>query len=266
MTLQKIWITGASTGIGEAATLRLAGEGRIIFATARSKEKLESLSMKAADLPGKIIPYQGDVTDAKRMREIVGAIQKDYGGLDTVLLNAGTYFADKEDQFTVDNFVKTFDVNVFGVANCLEPVLDVFQRQGYGHIAIVASVAGFRGLPKSLAYGPTKAALINMAEAMYMDFMPRGIKVQVINPGFIRTPLTDKNDFPMPMLMEVEDAAKVLVQGLKSDRFEINFPWMFCYLKKIIDLLPNKLYLNLIGAASSSQSRDQDKRQERAAK
>ena len=99
-----------------------------------------------------------------------------------------------------------------------------------------------------------------------MDFMPGGIKVQLINPGFIRTPLTDKNDFPMPMLMEVEDAAKVLVQGLKSDRFEITFPWMFCYLKKLIDLLPNKLYLKLIGAASSSQRNVPNSPQESTAK
>ena len=121
-----------------------------------------------------------------------------------------------------------------------------FLERGKGHVAIVASVAGFRGLPKSVSYGPTKAALINLAEALYAELNPKGIKVQVINPGFIKTPLTDKNDFEMPMLMPVEDAAKALIKGLDSNAFEIFFPWPFVVLVKLIDMLPNKLYLWLV--------------------
>lgn len=238
-----IWIAGGSTGIGAETALQMARDkGWCVAVTARSEDKLKALAGEAEN----IHPYPGDVTKPKDMNDIVTAIEADHGPIDLALLNAGTYFRDEEAEFTAKTFKKTFDVNVQGMANCLEPILQVFEKRGAGHIAIVASVAGFRGLPKSLAYGPSKAALINLAEALYMDYTPKGLKVQVVNPGFVRTPLTDKNDFDMPMMMEVEDAAAALICGLESNRFEIIFPWAFVWITKCIGLLPGKLYLKLV--------------------
>ncbi len=253
MSNKTIWITGASTGIGAETALQMAAKGWKIMVSARSVDKLDALSEKAQNLKGSIHAYPCDITEPKAINDTVESIEKDHGPIDIALLNAGTYFKDEENSFTASAFQKTFNINLQGTANCLEPLLKRFTERGKGHVAIVASVAGFRGLPKSLSYGPTKAALINLAEALYMDYHDQGIKVQVVNPGFVRTPLTDKNDFEMPMLMEVEDAAAALIKGLESDRFEIVFPWLFVYLTKTIGLLPGKLYLNLIAKATKGK-------------
>lgn len=246
-----VWIVGGSTGIGAETALQMSKKGYRVAVSARSEGKLKALTEQGKN----IYAYPCDVTKAKSVNEAFAAIEDEQGAIDIVLLNAGTFFADQEgvEKFTAAMFKKTFDINVNGIANCLEPVLKTFTKRGQGHIGIVASVAGFRGLPKSLAYGPSKAALINLSEALYIECKPLGIKVQLINPGFIRTPLTDKNDFEMPMLMEVEDAATKLIEGLESDRFEITFPWVFVYLSKLIGLLPNKAYLWLIAKATQGK-------------
>lgn len=254
MNTQKyIWITGASSGIGHATALRLAKDGHIVFATARSQDKLKELKNKSKNWTGQIIPMAGDVTDPDKMADIVSRIETDHGPLDMVLLNAGTYIPEKLEDITIDSFSQQWDVNLNGVKNCLFPALEKFLERKKGHIAITASVAGFRGLPRSLAYGSSKAALINLAEALYMECKPKGIKVQVINPGFVKTPLTDQNRFKMPMRMAVEDAADALVKGLYSDQFEIVFPRTFVMIKKMIDLLPNKVYLWLIQKGTESK-------------
>lgn len=242
-----IWITGASTGIGAETALQLAQSEVHILVTARSADKLEALEKQAESLPGRITSVPGDVTDQAGMVRLFEQMEKDHGPIDIVLLNAGTYFGDSGTEFSAEKFKQTFDINVNGVANCLEPALKSFLEREEGHVAIVASVAGFRGLPKSVSYGPTKAALINMAEALYAELKPKGIKVQVINPGFVKTPLTDKNEFDMPMLMPVKDAAAALIKGLQSNAFEIIFPWPFVVMVKLIDMLPNKIYLWLVG-------------------
>lgn len=242
-----IWITGASSGIGAETALQLAQNKIHILVTARSVDKLKALADKAKGLPGKITPMPCDVTNQKAIAELYVEMEKEHGPIDVVLLNAGGGLGDSALAFDADTFRKTFDINVNGVANCLEPALKAFIERGEGHIAITASVAGFRGLPQSISYGPTKAALINLAEALYIELKPKGIKVQVINPGFVKTPLTDKNEFKMPMLMPAKDAAKALIKGLRSNDFEIIFPWPFVVLVKLIDMLPNKLYLWLAG-------------------
>lgn len=240
------WITGASTGIGAATALRLAQQGWNVAVTARSEDKLEELAANLSAFKGKIFPYPGDVTDASLMRDIVGRIEDELGPIHLAMLNAGSNFSDKSGTFSAALFDKTFDLNVQGTANCLEPVLERFRTRGSGHIAITGSVAGFRGLPSALAYCASKAALINLAESLAIECAGQGIKVQLINPGFVKTPLTDKNDFPMPMRMDVHKAAKVLVMGLESERFEINFPWPFVYAIKLAGMLPNRVYLWLM--------------------
>jgi short-subunit dehydrogenase len=250
-----IWITGASTGIGAETALQLACIKVHILVTARSGDKLKALADKAKDLPGTITPAPCDVTDTAAVAKLYAEMEEKHGPIDLVLLNAGTGFGDSATEFDIDTFKKTFDINVNGVANCLEPVLPSFVKRGKGHIAIVASVAGFRGLPKSVSYGPSKAALINLAEALYVDLKPKGIKVQVINPGFVKTPLTDKNTFNMPMLMPVEKGAQALIKGLNSNAFEIIFPWPFVVFVKLMDMLPNKIYLWLAGKLGGSVSK-----------
>lgn len=250
-----IWITGASTGIGAETAFQLVQKKVHILVTARSVDKLEALADKAKDLPGTITLAPCDVTDTAAVAKLYAEMEEKHGPIDLVLLNAGTGFGDSATEFDIDRFKKTFDINVNGVANCLEAVLPSFLKRGKGHIAIVASVAGFRGLPKSISYGPSKAALINLAEALYVDLKPKGIKVQVINPGFVKTPLTDKNTFHMPMLMSVEKGARALIKGLNSNAFEIIFPWSFVVFVKLMDMLPNKIYLWLAGKLGGSVSK-----------
>lgn len=257
MNAKLVWITGASSGIGAETARQMARKGWNVAVSARSEDKLKALVKEAESYPGEIHSYPGDVTNANIMHNIVNAIEKDHGEIDIALLNAGTYFGESGADFSAESFKKTFDINVNGIANCLEPLLKNFRKRGpgkeKGHVAIVASVAGYRGLPQSVAYGPTKAALINMTEALYMDCKPQGIKVQLVCPGFVRTPLTDKNKFPMPMLMEVEDAAAALIKGLESNQFEITFPWAFALILKTLGLLPNKAYLWLVSQGTKGK-------------
>lgn len=248
MTKQQklVWITGASTGIGAALAEEMAQRGYHVAITARSSEKLDSVVKSA---PNNIYAYPGDITDAQAMEALVESIEDDLGKVDIAVLNAGSYVRDTAKTFSLESFEFQIGLNVIGTAKSLAPVLKRFVKRKAGHIAIVASVAGFRGLPGSLSYGPSKAAMINMAEALYMECKPYDVKVQLANPGFVKTPLTDKNEFDMPMLMPVDKAAKAFADGLESHKFEITFPWLFVFLKKIIDLLPNKIYLWLIGKA-----------------
>ena len=249
-----VWITGASSGIGAETAMQMARNGYHVAATARSQDKLEALVEKSKSMKGSITAYPGDVTKLKVMQDIVTKIEKEQGAIDIALLNAGTYFGESGADFKASDFKRTMDINLNGMANCLEPLLKLFKSRKKGHIAIVASVAGYRGLPKSVAYGPSKAALINMTEALYIDCKPLGIKVQLVCPGFVKTPLTDKNDFEMPMLMEVEDAASALIKGLESNQFEITFPWVFALILKTIGLLPNKAYLWLTAKATADKA------------
>lgn len=243
------WVTGASTGIGEAVVTDLVAEGWHVAITARSEDKLQALAAKFES----VYSFAGDITDEQRMADLVDEIENTVGPIDLALLNAGTYMPDGLEDFSAAKFRKQFEVNVIGMGNCAAPVLEKFRTRGKGHIAITSSVAGYRGLPRSLGYGASKAALINFAEALAAEAGGTGIKVQVICPGFVKTPLTDKNDFYMPMLMDVDKAAQKLVKGLGSSRFEIMFPWLFCFLTKIVGLLPDRAYIALIAKMKEKQ-------------
>jgi short-subunit dehydrogenase len=157
------------------------------------------------------------------------------------VLNAGTHRPVDPRALKPEDFEKLVAVNLLGTVNCLAAVLPPMLARGHGRIAVVASVAGYRGLPTAAAYGMTKAGLINMAEALRVELAPCGIVVQIVNPGFVRTPLTDRNDFPMPFLMEPEAAADAFFRGLQSDRFEIAFPWRFVWMMKLLRCLPAPL-------------------------
>ena len=237
------WITGASSGIGAATARKLAMEGWQVMATARSKDKLDAL---AAEVEGHIHAWPCDVTDAQAVSETVRQIEAEHGAIDLAILNAGTYVPETARNFTAENFDAHMKLNVSGVAYCLEAVLPGMLQRDAGHVAFVASVAGYRGLPRAMSYTASKAAVIKLAESLAIECIGTGVKVQVANPGFIKTPLTDKNEFYMPMLMDVEVAAAKLVKGMRSRKFEIIFPWAFGMFLKLIGLLPDRLYFRLV--------------------
>jgi NAD(P)-dependent dehydrogenase (short-subunit alcohol dehydrogenase family) len=239
------WITGASTGIGREVALRLARAGWAVAITARRQELLAELAA-TPDLQGKLIPFAGDVTDAPGMTALVGQIEATCGPIQLAILNAGTYSFESIEKLEAPGFRAIMETNLMGVVHGLVPVLERMRGRKHGHVAIVSSVAGYGGLPGSLAYGASKAALINLAEALAMEARPHGIKVQVINPGFVATPLTAQNKFPMPFLIPVEQAAEAILRGLNSDRFEIAFPRPMVWLLKTLGWLPYRPYFAFV--------------------
>jgi NADP-dependent 3-hydroxy acid dehydrogenase YdfG len=238
------WITGASEGIGRATALRLCAEGWTVHATARSLPDLEALKRDARG-PGQVIPAAGDVTDPAAMTAIVEGITRDRP-LALAILNAGVYVPMRAETFRAATARTMFDVNLGGVANGLEPVLAHMIARRSGHVAITASVAGYRGLPDAAIYSATKAGLIAMAEALAMDLVDLGVRISVINPGFVETKATSVNAFEMPFLMTPEDAAKRIVDGLKRPGFEIAFPRRFALLLRLVGALPNRAYIAAI--------------------
>ncbi|MXN64292.1 SDR family NAD(P)-dependent oxidoreductase [Stappia sp. GBMRC 2046] len=244
------WITGASSGIGRALAMRLAREGWKVAVTARSQDALEAMAGDTAALPGSIMAFPGDVTDAKEMENVVEAVERALGPLVLAVLNAGVYLPVKGDDLTVRDFEKSIAVNLVGTVNCIVPLSRWMKESGKGQIAIVSSVAGYRGLPTSAAYGATKAGLINMAESLKFDFDRMGIRLQVIAPGFVETPATAQNPFPMPYLLSVEEAAERIAGGLKTRAFEITFPRRFSYQLKLLRMLPYRLYFAIVAKAT----------------
>jgi NAD(P)-dependent dehydrogenase (short-subunit alcohol dehydrogenase family) len=238
------WVTGASSGIGRDLALALARRGDVVAVTARREADLVAL---AAEAPaGAIRAYPGDVADAAKMADTVARIEAEVGVIDVAVLNAGIYLPVRAETFTVDLMRKTFEVNVMGVAHGLSALMPRMIARKAGRIAINASVAGYGPLPNAAAYGGTKAGLINMAGALKYDLDRYGVTIQVINPGFVDTPATATNPFPMPFLVSPAVATQRILAGLDSDRFEITFPRRFALILKAINLLPWRLYFGLV--------------------
>jgi NAD(P)-dependent dehydrogenase (short-subunit alcohol dehydrogenase family) len=235
------WITGASSGIGRALALALAREGVVVAASARSQGALESLASEAAN--GRILPTPLDVTDRAAVKAAAeAAIRVFRSPPDLAVLNSGTFLPMAAADFDSARFRAQVEVNLMGTVHMLEALLPAYLAARRGHIAIVSSVAGYRGLPTSAAYGATKAALINLAESLKYDCDRASVKLQLVNPGFVKTPLTDVNDFAMPHLMPVEKAVARMIAGLQTNRFEITFPRRFTWQLKLLRLLPYRLY------------------------
>lgn len=242
-----VWITGAGSGLGRALALRYLKAGASVAGTARRVETLADVASAAAGMTGQFHAQPGDLTKAGHAETLVGAIEQTTGPIGCAVLNAGTHIPEAADKFSVATVASLLESNVMSVAYCLEALLPRMLARGRGQIAINASLAGYRGLPRAAAYGASKAALINMAESLRIELEPRGIAVRLINPGFVRTPLTDRNDFPMPFLMDVEKAAERLYRELEhGSGFEIVFPRRFAYILKFLRLLPYALYLPLV--------------------
>jgi short-subunit dehydrogenase len=246
-----VWITGASSGLGHALSLEMAKRGYRLVLTARSREALETLKAEIESRHAGIDVHvaEGDILDAERMDAIVESMEA-HGGIDIAALNAGIYIPIDATKPDLQAFHTTFDVNLKGTANCLVPLIKAMKPKRRGQIALVASVAGYSGLPMASAYGATKAALINMAEALRFDTERMGITIQVVNPGFVETPATDENPFEMPFLLKVDDAARRMADGLEAKSFEVTFPKRFTYQLKFLRLLPFDLYHWLVSRAT----------------
>ncbi|RAU17633.1 hypothetical protein DN062_11530 [Nitrincola tibetensis] len=250
------WITGGGSGIGLALAQQLAGQGRVVVITGRDARRLSQACQTINDtLSSARVHYKVlDVTSTQAVAECVDEIEENQGLIELAVLNAGDHFANGLDDFSVVPFRQLFDVNVFGVLNCFEALLPRFKARNAGHIAVTASVAGYQGLPMASAYGASKAAIIHACEALYFELRLTPIKLQVINPGFVKTPLTDKNTFEMPFLVEPEQAAKAIIKGLKTHQFEIAFPTPFVLILKTLKHLPYRWYFALVGRMTGFSS------------
>lgn len=239
---KRVWIVGASTGIGEALARELASRGARQVLSARGIERLAAL---VADLQG-AVALRLDARDSSAMQAVAQEAARLLGGLDVVVFNAGTYQPLRAWELTPENIRATMNLNLLGVMDGVSAVLPGMLAAGQGHLVIVGSVAGYRGLPKAAVYGASKAALINFAESIYMDLAPRGIGVSLVSPGFVATPLTAQNDFHMPALITAQQAAGEILKGLAGGGFEIHFPKRFSRFLKLLQMLPNRLYFTLV--------------------
>ena len=239
---KKIWITGASSGIGKSVAEKFANEGWKVAVSARRKELLDELAKNP-----NIVSFPLDVTNRNQINEVFKNILDNFGDLDTCLFSSGTYEPKDEQNIDPDKIKNVINVNFLGVIDCVKSVERYFKDKKSGHISIVSSIVGYRGLPNSSGYGPSKAALTNFSESIYFDFKKFGVRVSVVSPGFIKTPLTDKNEFPMPFLKTPEYAAEKIFNGLvKSSAFEIHFPKGLTLTLKFLRILPYRLYLFLV--------------------
>jgi short-subunit dehydrogenase len=241
-TGQRVWVIGASTGIGAETARLLLERGAQVALSARNKTALDSVAQEHPNA----LPLALDITDHSSIIRARDQILSEWRGIDRILIVAGGYNEMRADSFDLAAANKLVDLNVRGVLNCLDAVLPMLIEQGRGGIGIVSSVAGYSGLPKALIYGPTKAALINLAESLYLDLRPRGIVVYLINPGFVATPLTAGNDFPMPALVTASFAAQQIVAGMESGQFHIHFPKRFTNWLRLARLLPYRMYFWIV--------------------
>ncbi|MHC5026594.1 MAG: SDR family NAD(P)-dependent oxidoreductase [Planctomycetota bacterium] len=239
---QLIWITGASQGIGRALALALAGQGAIPVLTARSRNDLDTVQREIESNGGRAAVHPGDVTDGERMQEIVREVEGELGPIDMLIANAGAHLFTRPEAFDTAEYLDLMNLNYGGTLHCIEAVLPGMLERRRGRIVGVASLAGFRALPRAAAYGASKAALINFFDSIRFHLERHGVGVTVVNPGFVRTPLTDKNDFTMPFLMEPDDAAHVICRGLSRDKKEIAFPFPFSTTIRLLRVLPYPIY------------------------
>ncbi len=239
---KKVWITGASSGIGKAVAEKFANEGWKVAISARRKEILDDMANNK-----NLFSYPLDVTSQEQVNNVFKKIIDDFGEINLCIFSSGTYDPKNEQSINVEKIKNVINVNFIGVVNCVKSVESYFKKKRSGQISIVSSIAGYRGLPNSSGYGPSKAALTNFTESIFFDFKKFNVNVSVVSPGFIKTPLTDKNEFKMPFLETPEFAAKKIFNGLiKNKSFEIHFPKPLTLLLKFFRILPYKIYLFLI--------------------
>ena len=232
------WITGASTGIGRSLALDLARQGYVVAATARDEERLATLILEAEPLRGRVLSFPCDVTEKGAMARTVAAVEAEAGPIVLAVFNAGSFFPTRGEKLDILNMLNTFELNLFGVIFGLVPAVERMRGRGRGQVVVVGSASAYFGWPSAGAYGGSKAALNNMAEALKHDFDRLNIRLQIINPGFVKTPLTARGKFSMPFLMPVERASARMAKAFQTGGFEINFPRRLTWPLKVVRMLP----------------------------
>jgi short-subunit dehydrogenase len=244
MTEKKIiWITGASSGIGKALAIKFAEKGWTVAASARRENLLEDLNKFNPN----IYSFPLDVTEIENCKLIANKIIEEFGGIDICVFGTGMHDPKSEKRFNLNKIREIMEVNYFGTMNSINSIYEYFSEKKNGQISIISSVAGYRGLPAAGAYCASKAALTSYAESLNFDMKMKNVRVSLISPGFIKTPMTDQNDFPMPMIKSPEFAANEIFKGLTEKKsFEIHFPKAFTYFLKFLQILPSSIYFKLV--------------------
>ena len=238
-----IWITGASSGIGKAVATKFAKNGWIVAASARRENLLNELK----EINENIYPFPLDVTDIDKCKLVATNIINQFRNIDICLFGTGMHDPKSEKKFNLEKVREIMEVNYFGTMNSINSIYDYFSEKKNGQISIISSVAGYRGLPAAGAYCASKAALTSFAESLNFDMQMKNVRVSLVSPGFIKTPMTDQNDFPMPMIKSPEFAANEIYKGLTVKKsFEIHFPKAFTYFLKFLQILPSRLYFKLV--------------------
>ena len=238
-----IWITGASSGIGKAVAIKFAENGWIVAASARRENLLNELKKVNEN----IHPFPLDVTDIDKCKLVATNIINQFKNIDICLFGTGIHDPKSEKKFNLNKIREIMEVNYFGTMNSINSIYDYFSEKKNGQISIISSVAGYRGLPAAGAYCASKAALTSFAESLNFDMQKKNVRISLVSPGFIKTPMTDLNDFPMPMIKSPEFAANKIYKGLTTKKgFEIHFPKAFTYFLKFLQILPSSIYFKIV--------------------
>jgi short-subunit dehydrogenase len=237
-----VLITGASSGIGRALSVELAQRGAAIGLLARREDLLQDVVAEIETRGGKAIALPADVTEASAVREAVDELSRRFGSIDLLIANAGVGATVAARNLEPEGVAKVFSVNVIGVVNCVTAVIPQMIERGRGQLAVISSLAAYRGLPKSAAYCSSKAAISSLFESLRLDLQPRGIDVTIIHPGFIKTPLTADRRAKLPFLMEVEEAAHKIIRAIEKRKKSYAFPWQLATIVRVGIVMPNFLY------------------------
>ena len=243
MNNKTIWITGASSGIGKSLALKFAKEGWKVAISARRENLFDEISKSNEN----IVAFPLDVTDNEKCKSVFSQVKEKLGEVDISVFCTGIHDPKSEKTLNLEKVRKIMEVNFFGTVNSINAVYEYYKSKKVGQISIVSSVAGYRGLPAAGAYCASKSALSSFAESLYFDLKRSNVRVSLVSPGFIKTPMTDQNDFPMPMIKSPEFAAEQMFKGLtKSKGFEIHFPKSFTTIMKVLKVIPNGLYFKIL--------------------
>ena len=241
---KRVWVIGASSGIGEACANALLAQGAKVALSSRRVERLNAIAAQAQADQALVIPL--DVTKDDQFHGAYQTLLNTWGGVDLLLFVSGMYIPLRADDFEIQAAEQTIEANLLGPMRAVALVLPEMLKEHAGHIAIVGSVAGYSGLPKALAYGPSKAGIINFCETLYYDLLPEGVSVHMISPGFVATEATAQNDFEMPALISAEQAATEILSGIQRGEFDIHFPKRFSRFLKLLRILPYPLYFWIV--------------------